>query len=356
MSEIATVNHQAELIGGLRSDVFKQQIAVALPEGITPDRFVRIAITAVQQNPDLAGPNVDRDSVIRSFIQSAQVGLFPDGHESAIVLFGNKATFMAMIAGYRKIAAEHGWTIQTRIIYQNDDFEHEYGLEENIVHRPTPIGADRGVMVGAYAIAKHKDGRREFVVMSAAEIAKIRQVAKSKTIWDQWPDAMAEKTVGRQMFKRLPLDPADRQRVAAVIAAEEFEPGEARDLLYGPSGHPVEVREIEAAPVLVDEVVPEQEPVLDPPADPTLEVDDEARMLADEAGMFVPPSGTYSETGPKGPMTLVAMAADENGRKYLGMLLKRLEPTLENQGYVEAVWAFCRVYCPELVQAAEVQS
>ena len=357
MSEIATVNHQAELIGGLRSDVFKQQIAVALPEGITADRFVRIAITAVQQNPDLAGPNVDRDSVIRSFIQSAQVGLFPDGHESAIVLFGNKATFMAMIAGYRKIAAEHGWTIQTRIIYQNDDFEHEYGLEENIVHRPTPIGADRGVMVGAYAIAKHKDGRREFVVMSAAEIAKIRQVAKSKTIWDQWPDAMAEKTVGRQMFKRLPLDPADRQRVAAVIAAEEFEPGEARDLLYGPTGHPAEVREIEAAPVASDsapssEVAKSEEaPALDPPA-----VDDEARMLADEESMFVPPSGTYSATGPKGPMTLAAMAADENGRKYLGMLLKRLEPTLENQGYVEAVWAFCRVYCPELVQAAEVQS
>jgi len=316
------------------------------------------------QSPEIA--DCEPASVFHALIKCAQDGLLPDGRQAAIAPFNDrnsgtkKAQYLPMISGLRAKVAEFGWSLRTRVVYSNDEFSYEYGVDQTLKHRPPPPGMARGERVGAYAVASHRDGRKEFTFMDADAIAKVRAVSKTAKVWDQWPDQMWEKSAGKQLVADLPLDPSDKTRleqfVQRMTAAEEFEPGEARDLLYGPSGHPAEVREIEAAPVPADEVVPEQAPVLEPHADPTLEVDDEARMLADEAGMFVPPSGTYSATGPKGPMTLAAMAADENGRKYLGMLLKRLEPTLENQGYVEAVWAFCRVYCPELVQAAEVQS
>ena len=32
---------------------FKERLAAALPPGINPDRFQRVVLTAIQQNPDL---------------------------------------------------------------------------------------------------------------------------------------------------------------------------------------------------------------------------------------------------------------------------------------------------------------
>ena len=372
MSEIAHRTPQQELIAQVRGDDFQKQIALALPPNIAPGYFVRVTVTALMQSPEIA--DCDPASVFHALIKCAQDGLLPDGRQAAIAPFNDrnsgtkKAQYLPMISGLRAKVAEFGWSLRTRVVYSNDEFSYEYGLDQTLTHRPPPPGVARGERVGAYAVASHRDGRKEFTFMDADAIAKVRAVSKSSNVWDQWPDQMWEKSAGKQLVADLPLDPSDKTRIEQFVqrmtAAEEFEPGEARDLLYGPSGHPAEVREIEAAPTPAasdsspsSEVEkPEAAPALETPAAPTLDVDDEARMLADEAGMFVPPSGTYSATGPKGPMTLAAMAADENGRKYLGMLLKRLEPTLENQEYVEAVWAFCRVYCPELVQAAEVQS
>lgn len=69
---------------------------------------------------------------------------------------------------------------------------------------------------------------------------------------------------------------------------------------------------------------------------------DEDEMLALEAADFVPPSGKYGPDREGGPLSLAAIYAlpDEEGRKYLRMLMKRLEGP---QDYVDAVFAFCRV-------------
>lgn len=371
MSDIATRNPQAELIGGLRSDNFKEQISFALPEGITADRFIRIAVTAVQQNSDLADQKVDRDSVIRSFIQCAQIGLFPDGKEAAIVLFGNKATLLPMVGGYRKIAAEHGWSLRSEVVYKNDDFE--YSIEPPVLrHIPVAPGQERGELIAAYAVARHRDGRREQKVMVAEDILKRREVARSKNVWDgPWRAEMFAKTPARDLFNELPLDPNDKERIDRIIQAEQFEPGEAANLLYGPSGE--EMRVIEQAKPKqtptrcrsavgqpVEEVSPQPERtdgdeqgvvgssggVAD---DALSSVDPEARMLADVAGEFVPPTGTFSANGPKGPQTLAQMVQHAEGRKILAAVLKRMT---EPEDYVDAVWTFCAVYAPEMVAAA----
>lgn len=352
MSEIATRNPQAELIGGLRSEPFKAQVKDALPAG-SVDRFVRIAITAVQTNPDLAALDVDRDSVIRSFIMCAQVGLMPDGKEAAIVLFGKKATLLPMVGGFRKIAAEHGWTMRGHAIYENDDFE--YITEPPAIHH-IAVENDRGELRGAWAKATHRDGRIEYKVMYADDILKRREVARSKNVWDgPFKAEMWTKTPVRDLFLELPLDPADKERRERLINAEEFKPNEAVALLYGPSGE--EMRVIEQGDA--EELAPEateadgggQGEGGDDPGGTTADAlpstdgfDAETIADADIGGEFVPPSGTYSARGPKGPMSLAEIAQLPEGRRWIAVMMGR---TLEPAEYKEAVWAFARVYLPE---------
>ena len=360
MSEIATRNPQADLMARVRDDAFKKEIALALPPSISVDRFVRVTVTALMQTPELA--EADRHTFLHSLIKCAQDGLLPDGREAALVIFGGKVQYLPMVGGIRQKVAEFGWTIRARVVFEHDEFHYEYGLDQTLIHRPPPPGTDRGNMVAAYAVASHRDGRKEFVVMTADQIEKVKAVAKTKSVWNQWPEQMWEKSAAKQLAADLPLDPAERDQVRTLIAADDFQPGEAAAMLYGPDN--TEMRAIEAPPESAAPVAdgdatgggestsgPENAASPDPAAVASA-VDDETRMLADEAGTTIPPSGTWSATGPKGGMTLAQMEKDTAGRKYLGMLLKRLEATIENQDYYDAVWTFCRVYCPDLVAAA----
>lgn len=231
-TEIAQRTPQQKLVAQIRSDESRAQIAAALEgTGVPAVRFVRVAITAINENPELV--TADRASLLTALVKCAQDGLLPDGREAAFVLFGKKATYMPMIGGFRKIAAEHGWSLFTAVVYANDTFDYQLGEKPELTHKPTRLGEDRGAPIGAYAIAEHRDGRRMLEVMDAAEIGRVRATSKSKDRgpWVEWPDRMAEKTAGRRLFKQLPLDERDRERVQRVLEAAEF--GDPARAIYG---------------------------------------------------------------------------------------------------------------------------
>src|SRR3990172_5252788 len=71
-----------------------------------------------------------------ALLASEAMGLMPDNREAALVPFKGKAQLVPMIAGYRKIAAEYGWTIYTAIAYEADLFEYELGLDVRFRHAP----------------------------------------------------------------------------------------------------------------------------------------------------------------------------------------------------------------------------
>lgn len=360
MSEIATRTPQQKLVARVGGEDFKREVARALPENISPDRFVRITVTMLLQSPEIA--ECDPDSIFRALLRCAADGLLPDGREAAIGPFKNnktgkkEATYLPMIGGLRQKLAQFGWSLRTRVVYEHDEFSYEYGLDQHLTHRPPPPGTERGKRIAAYAVASHRDGRKEFTVMSAAEVEKVRALAKTEQVWSKWPDQMWEKSAGHQLADDVPLDSAEKDAIRRLIKADELalEPGEATNLLYGPSGE--EMRVLEQG----DEVSPQHEGtdggeqgVVDSTpggaGDALPSINPEAQMLADEAGEFVPTNGTYSATGPKGPQTLAQLIQHTDGKNYLGMLLRRLS---EPQDYVDAVWAFCTVYAPELVAAA----
>lgn len=228
-TEVAERSPAHMLAATVRSQEFQGQIALALPDNVSPRRFVRIAATALLENPSLA-KEIDHDSIFAALLKSAADGLLPDGREAALVAFKKKAVYLPMIGGYRKIAADHGWTLETAVVREGDRFEYELGVAPHLVHRPSPSGEK---MSHAYAIARKTGEPTLFEVMSAEEIEKVRKTSRAKDSgpWVEWPERMYEKTVGRRLFKKLPL--GDSERVRRVLNADELAPGEAENIVYG---------------------------------------------------------------------------------------------------------------------------
>jgi recombination protein RecT len=371
-TDVATHTPQQELVASVAGEQFQQQVALALPETIAPRRFVRATITAINQNPDLAdSQKVERGSLFTALLRAAQDGLLPDGREAAIAPYKGKAQYLPMIGGYRKIAGDHGWQIVARVVYEADEFEFEEGLEPKLRHVRARPGVERGARVAAYATASHVSGAKAApVVMYANEIDQRKAVAQTDRVWNAWTDRMWEKTVGKALFKELPIGELD-PRVARVIAAEDVPPAAARALMYGsdsdtPAG-------VEAEPVPVDggggsgtqAAGPDQQAGAaagsgeSAPAASAPDPDDEpdvgeqpspfqaptdaqaVRDAADAAGRYTIETGKY-----KGK-TIAGLASEKGGPGWIAWAIKA-----KDHAATPYAKSYARVYLPEEFQAA----
>lgn len=184
------------------------ELANALPSHIKPEKFQRVVMTVVQLQPELL--KSDRRSLFAACIKCAADGLIPDGREAALVVFSGKIQYMPMFTGLQKRVRNSGeiTSIQAHVIYENDEFAWRQGIEAGVDHKPKFPG-DRGRAIGAYAIAKFKDGSDpQIEVMDIAQIERVRAVSRAAKNgpWVQWWDEMARKTVFRRLSKWLPLD------------------------------------------------------------------------------------------------------------------------------------------------------
>ena len=218
------------------------ELKAALPAHVTPEKFSRVAMTAIQNNPDLQ--NAERRSLFGAIVRLAQDGLLPDGREAALVMFGNKAQAMPMIAGVLKKVRQSGEVakVSAQVVYENDQFTVRYGFDEDVEHSPPPLDKPRGKAIGAYATAVLKDGSRLLEVMSLEEIEKVRSVSRSgkNGPWAQWWGEMARKTVMRRLSKRLPM--------STDLEEQVFERDETLNPTTGPTLQVIE-NEPEPAPI-----------------------------------------------------------------------------------------------------------
>lgn len=207
----------------------RSQIAAALPKHMTADRMIRVAMTSVQRVPKLL--ECDQISLVGAIIQASQLGLETDGvlGHAHLVPFKGKVQLIVGYKGLIELARRSGQvvSISAHVVYSNDDFTYEYGLNETLSHRPTM--GDRGTPIAAYAVAKLKDGGHAFDVMSVNEINTIRdksqgyRMAKqygSSSPWDETWDEMAKKTVIRRLSKFLPMS-IELQKASALDEAAD---------------------------------------------------------------------------------------------------------------------------------------
>jgi len=198
-----------------------------LPSHISAEKFIQVAITAIQNNPDLL--DADRQSLKVACMNAATDGLLPDKREGAFVIYntrvkvkklGSNATYeetvatvqwMPMIQGILKKAHQSGKvsSISVELVYENDTYSRSAGDNAEINHIPLDFG-DRGKVRGGYAIIRLNDGGDPYrEVMSLEDIEKVKNVSRSKekgpwvTFWEE----MAKKTILRRTLKRVPLSP-----------------------------------------------------------------------------------------------------------------------------------------------------
>lgn len=207
----------------LMSDSFKRQIMLALPKHLSPDRFLRVALTELRKNKELATCN--QKSFLGAIVQCSQLGLEPGDNlgRAYLIPYNNRKLNIKecqLIIGYRgllDLARRSGniSSISSHCVFENDTLEFEYGIDEKLKHIPSR--EDRGIFVAAYAIAKFKDGGYQFEVMFKDGIDKIRASSKaadsSYSPWATHYEEMAKKTVLRRLCKYLPMSIEVQQAV-----------------------------------------------------------------------------------------------------------------------------------------------
>lgn len=189
-------------------EILQPEIAKVLPEHVTPEKFMRVATTAIAQSPALRKAN--RRTLLTACVKAATDGLVPDGREAALVIYGQDVVYMPMVSGILKKVRNSGELKQltVNVVYEADDFRYwTDDLGEHILHEPKVLADDRGRFLAVYAIAKTKDGGMYHEVMSRSQVEQVRNVSKAKNNgpWKDWYDEMAKKTVIRRLSKRLPM-------------------------------------------------------------------------------------------------------------------------------------------------------
>lgn len=190
----------------------KGQIEAALPSVITGERFARMVLTAMSNTPQLA--SCTPKSFLGAMMQAAQLGLEPNTPlgEAYLIPFRNHGTlecqFQVGYKGMISLAHRSGLYVQAHEVYENDEFDVEYGLDPKLVHKP--VFKDRGNVVAYYGMWKDKDGNFGFEVMSREDIeAHARKYSQSYgkgfSPWKTNFDEMAKKTVIKKALKYAPL-------------------------------------------------------------------------------------------------------------------------------------------------------
>lgn len=193
---------------------FEGEIKKALPTVITPERFTRMTLTALSVNPALG--HCTPKSFLGAMMSAAQLGLEPNTPlgQSYLICYKNhgvdEVQFQIGYKGLIDLAYRSGEVelVQAQIVYENDKFQCEYGLEPKLVH--VPADKERGNAVKVYAMFKTKSGGYGFEVMSMDDVKEhskkySRSANSSYSPWTTNFEEMAKKTVLKKVLKYAPM-------------------------------------------------------------------------------------------------------------------------------------------------------
>jgi recombination protein RecT len=200
----------------------KQQLAMALPSHIKPDRMIRILTTMIRTTPKLMQCNAQ--ALMNTALNCVALGLEPNNPtQEAWILpyekgnklpgggWGPKTIEPQLLIGYRGLIAlcrRSGQivSINVRVVHANDAFIYKFGLQDTLEHEPC-LDDDPGPLTHVYAVANLVGGGYQWDIMSKIQIDAIR--ARSKTSgngpWVTDYEEMARKTILRRLFKYLPV-------------------------------------------------------------------------------------------------------------------------------------------------------
>jgi recombination protein RecT len=187
----------------INSPAMGEQFARALPKHISPERFARVAITAVTRTPKLA--ECTQASLMKCLLDLSAMGLEPDGRRAHLIPYGTECTLIIDYKGLVELIRRSGdvVSIRSETVCEKDVFAWRNGEIMHEVDWRNP----RGEVQAVYAEAIMKSGERQTATMTKQEVEAIRARSRAgqsgpwKTDWAE----MAKKTAVRRLAKMLPL-------------------------------------------------------------------------------------------------------------------------------------------------------
>lgn len=213
--------------------VLDKRLQNIMPDKKKRDTFVGQLTIMRDQYPAIA--KCTPTSILNCMIACGHLDLMPNTAQqyAFIIPYGTTAQFQLGYFGLIELAYRSGQIkyINASLVFKEDTFEAEEGLEPKLVHKPA-YQIDRTVyqnVVAVYAVAKLSNGENVFRVLTMSEIDKIRETSKagkgSDNPWTKWPEVMAKKTAIKQLLKYLPSSTDDNRFKEAVIYDDRAEGG-----------------------------------------------------------------------------------------------------------------------------------
>lgn len=226
-------------------------ITKVMPQ-FNPERTVWLIYNAIRRTPKLV--ECKPDSFINAVLLASNIGLEIRAGSAYLIPYGQECQLVVDYRGMIDVAARAGVVIHPpQLIHERDEFDE--WTDENGHHlKFRRAKGERGEVVGGFVMAEHT-GRRIFLFMDLSEIEAIRHRSqngrakqfksfghllpglptladvRAKAALDlslrdpyrmpwvvDW-DRMAEKSLVRRMFNRVPQ--TDQMRVAAEVADAE---------------------------------------------------------------------------------------------------------------------------------------
>lgn len=214
------------------------QIAKALPKHVSPDRIVRIVVTALRTTKNLG--ICTPASFLGCVLQASQLGLevnTPMGHAYLIPRRNGKASRdqgrdvyeCTLITGYQgmiELSLRSGKVggIWAHVVRDGDHFVWSLGLCPTLEHRPSDLpDREQRPITHAYAVARIKDADPVFEVLTAAQLKarSERSSSGNEGPWTTDTEAMCRKTAARALWKWIPKS-AEMAQVDAIETAQDL--------------------------------------------------------------------------------------------------------------------------------------
>lgn len=228
-SEIQKKPAQTELMGFIESK--RSEFAKLVERTVGVDRFLRVAMTTINRSEALR--SCTPISLLAALMDAAQLGLEVGGplQEGWLIPYKGEATFQPGYRGLISLLIEHRLVkkIEARLVYEQDEFRVEYGLEPRIIHAPH-VSDDRGKLVAVYAVAWLANGEVQFDVLAPADVERARKSSRSSgSVWVAHEGEMWRKTAVKRLIKYLRLKAPGGVPIPALAKALELEEADFDD-------------------------------------------------------------------------------------------------------------------------------
>lgn len=215
---------------------YSDQMMAVLPKHLTSERMIAMAATEITRNPAIAGCSTA--SLVGAVLQASILGFEPVAALGYcyFVPYGKDVQFQIGYKGMLALArnCKGVKTVYAEVVRESDKFVYTLGLHRDLIHEPS--GDLNSPITHVYAVAEFENGGNQFIVLSKAEVERLRkrspmQANGPKGAWATDYDAMAKAKALKQLAKYLPLSINDRANIAtdgATLKPDNFEDGRVK--------------------------------------------------------------------------------------------------------------------------------